>query len=128
LDVPTSGAQVSTCFGREMQFETIHGNSIWDESTRPEMSHLSKFKTISLLAVGQDLVWYQRVIDKIRFGGTFGGCCKSDLVSQGCRHGIPAEDLWIRRKHGFNEVFDSCCPSTDIDECSVQFWFPPTLV
>jgi hypothetical protein len=104
LDVPTSGAQVSTCFGREMQFEKIHGNSIWDESTRPEMSHLSKFKTFRLLAVGQNLGWYQRVIDKIRFGGKFGGCCKSELVPKGHNKGTRAEDLWLRRKHGF---FDS---------------------
>jgi hypothetical protein len=59
--------------------------------------------SIGLPSVGQDMGWYQQEAFELRFGGEFGGYCKLELVPQGCKLILPAEYLWLRRKHGFYE-------------------------
>jgi hypothetical protein len=44
---------------------------------------------------------------ELRFDGTIDGHSKLELVSQGRNKGTPAEDLWLRRKYGFYEDFNS---------------------
>jgi hypothetical protein len=101
-DSDTSGVQVCKSFTKELKFEKIHGNNLWNESTRPSLSHHSKFRTFILPAVGQEIGWYQQMLSyQICFDGVFGGHRKLRLVNPGHKKGTPAEDLWLRRKHGF---------------------------
>jgi hypothetical protein len=79
--------------------------------------------SIGVPSVGQDMGWYRQEAYELRFGGDFDGYCKLELVPQGCKLILPAEDLWLRRKHGFYEdsillLSANCCLRG-----SVQFRF-----
>jgi hypothetical protein len=60
----------------------------------------NNFQQFGLPSIGEVLGWYPQESYELRFDGTFDGHSKLELVPQGRNKGTPAEDMWLRRKHG----------------------------